>query len=260
MNSLTSSSNIQHSNIFDTLHDHENFAINWKKIFSELVECAEHLVLACSKNPWFVTKLINAEYDLLIGDDVSGRPITLMIKNIIDYYRKSKCIKWWIDNIFIDNPKYLSKNKNYTKIKNRIRSEKNSILISTEHISSWRAVVDIVDVLELSDKKYDIFTQHISHDLVWAFRKDLLYYYWESVGFWATPLIEKHPNMQKHIWILSDRISENFKNPWFAIIKPKNFINKIKEILNMQKPVNKLLYRHQIKLLSQYIIDHYLKN
>ena len=38
-------------NVLRELQNHDNFVINNQETYSELVECAEHFVLACQNNP-----------------------------------------------------------------------------------------------------------------------------------------------------------------------------------------------------------------
>lgn len=240
MNSLTSSSNIQHSNIFDLLHDHENFTIDWIKIYPELVECAEHFVLACTKNPWFASKIINAEYDLLIWDDVSGRPITLMIKYILDHYRKQKWINKNIKCIYIDDPKKLS-DKYITAINQKYSNK----LIITENILWWTTI----DKLNKSFELTDIFAQVTRLQESWPYNNyhKIIYWIFAHNDYWDQkynyfPKIEWHSNMKLHLWLNSI-----YGKNWFS--------GKIPE----HDPHLALAYREQIKLLSNYIIKNYLK-
>lgn len=83
------------------LSNHDNFFLynqgEQVKIYPALVEVAEHVVSWIENNPEFKNKIINAEYDLIIWDDVSGRPVTLLIKHIINNFRKRERskMKYW---------------------------------------------------------------------------------------------------------------------------------------------------------------------
>lgn len=240
MNSLTSQP-ITTPNPVKDLQNHENFTIDWIKIYSELVECAEHFVLACAKNPWFTSKIINAEYDLLIWDDVSGRPVTLMIKHIIDYYSNIK----WLDKkakcIYIDNPKLLS-----DKYKNSISKNFNKPLICTENIIFGTTTRSICDNFWISED-VNIFSQVSKVSKLW----NMNIICWISADNCIdlcqqvyTPKVEWNFNTKKNLWI-----SSVFSSKWHW------FSGKIPGY----DPHLALAYRQQIKLLSKYIIKNYLK-
>ncbi len=243
MNSLTSNSTPKANPTID-LKNHDNFVINDQKIFPELVECAEHIVLACQNNPLFANKLINAEYDLLIWDDVSGRPVTLMIKYIIDHYRKFKWLEKNIKCIFIDDANKLWK-KYIEAIQKRYKDK--NLLFATECIYTWQTMNNIIYWLWIRWKIVDTFTQTIAKNS--TYHKNLIYWVIRSypkIFLKNTECFGGKQTLSEILWLFSGSYSKKwFASKWLPWSSNPNFA---------------LAYRHQIKLLSQYIIDNYLKN
>ncbi len=254
----------------DNLSDYYSFVIYYNKynklekeaIYPELVEVAKHLVVWLENNPEFKNKITNAEYDLLIWDDVSGRPITLLIKHIIDHFRKEKWLIWNIKSIFISNPEWEWDEYTINKIQRTINNNKN-ILICSEHINSWNKLNWIYNLINnkldyiepnINMIKPSIFVQKIYKNVIsnlsdWLFELFTCETYDSGNATSNMPLVEK--NNKKHwytnIWLTKDEIY-NKEYIWWIFSKRIQDFNS----------GNIYYYRLQIKLLAEYIIKNHL--
>jgi hypothetical protein len=266
------------------LSNHDSFFLenNWEriKIYPELVETAEHLILSLEKNPEFKKKITNAEYDMLIWDDVSGRPVTLLIKHIIDYFRKQSWLSWGIDNIFIDNPKLLENNPinkqweiwksaQIDNIKDKTKDKK--ILITTEYVENWKSIDWIISQLWIRENDFDIFSQTISNKYQVTYevksiqaKKEEKYFKWGAYDcseyiyhiiswtWYHQELTKRNDITTKKIIGLKStdhRHDATKENYWFAKkMREEEWYN--------QKTINNT--RNQIKLLTEYIIKKHL--
>jgi len=252
----TSRSYSSENNQINNLSNHDNFFLDHQgeqiKIYPELVETAEHLVLWLENNPEFKQKITNVEYDMLIWDDVSGRPITLLIKYIIDHFRKEKWLKWGIDNIFIDNPNVQDEQKK-NQIREQVQNKK--VLISTEFIYQWRSISSMVSNFWLQE--YDVFTQVLGKYYNEKNKKPILYY----------QIIDNQENIYNILWgkthYMPPKIFDNThwdeKNLVGLIYREeeeKMFSKRLSPKMYNQETVNNA--RRQIKLLAKYIIKNHL--
>lgn len=240
----------------NNLLDHDNFFLDYKdesiKIYPELVEVAEHVILWLEKNPKFKHKIMNAEYEMLIWDDWSWRAITLLIRLIINHFNEKKWISQ-ISNLFIDNidniPKKRMKDINTNRENIRIPKislqeiqeicKDKRILICTEYIETWFTISNIIKKIKLENKNYDIFTQ--------AYHS--LYYSW----------IEEIKN--KIIFVLKDNTPKIYDSDYetskfsFYEVEESWFLHYARN----EENIKAIKENHfQIKLLAEYIIKKHL--
>lgn len=251
--------NTQEYNTREKLSDHDDFfiTIDWKreKIYPELAEIAEHIVLWFDKHPEFKNKIINCEYDMLIGDDVSGRPVTLMLKHIIDHFREQNWLKWGVENIFIDNAHATKVGSNiiYSKqIKKNLENKR--ILITTEFIYEWRSIEAIIRNLWINQQ--DVFTQVLGKKYKEKDLSKVIHY----------QIINNKDNIYNVLYgctaQMPPKIYDNThwdKENLVGLIsqeEPNLFSHKLPPKIYNQELINKV--RHQIKILWDYIIDQYL--
>lgn len=239
-----------------TLSYHDNFfiTIDWKReeIYPELVEIAEHITLWFDKYPEFKNKIMNCEYDILIWDDVSGRPVTLMLKHIIDHFRKEKDLKWSIDNIFIDNA-YAAEFESSIAYSKQIKKhlENRKILITTEFIYQWRTLEAIIKNFGIQQQ--DVFTQVLGKEYKEKDLSKILHY----------QITNNKDNIYNVLYActaqMPPKIYDNKKNLVGLISQdePALFSKKLQKGFN-QEIINEV--RQQIKLLWDYIIEHYLED
>lgn len=267
------------NNQINNISDHDNFFLeyNWEqiKIYPELVETTEHVMLWLEKNLDFKQKIMNAEYDMLVWDDVSGRTVTLLIKHIIDHFRKEQWLKWWIDNIFIDDVSIFSKQftniyqkdqqewyinviiyhldkltqnfiNNYVPskekkwFKKKYRNKRN-ILVCTEYINSGDTINGMNKIFSW-DNTIDVFSQAISTSSIAYIREIRNVIYWVLNSGWNSLYPKTTRNCYDSLWIQSRILDNN----WFSRKKDDADNEKIKK------------YRLAIKLLADYIIKHNL--